>query len=296
MVVHFLGAAASSELAATKPRDELAIALAGPLASLGIGAGLCVVAVVASGVDVGAAIVVSRVALVVGIARPGPGGVNLIPAYPLDGGRVMRPSPGPGPVTRVRVWPPPRRSGAPLGVALAVIGVLAIVLLDPVDGLMIAFGGWFLASTARGLERRAVVDSVLDGVTARDVMVTDVATIPPGLTIDAFALQVLDGSTAAILPVVQGGKLLGVIGVRQIRRLRPGRWASTRAEDLMVRAPMLPILVPDTTLSAIIDDLARTGLDGLPVVESGALTGLVTRRAAADAARARAEAAGIIQW
>jgi CBS domain-containing protein len=89
---------------------------------------------------------------------------------------------------------------------------------------------------------------------------------------------------------MRGLDLLGMIGARQVRRVRRDRWPQTRAEDLMISGDALPSVGPEMSLRAALDQLHRSGLDGLPVMEAGALTGIVTRRAVAEAVRDRLRA------
>ncbi len=302
VVVYFLGAAASPELTTTRPRDEVAIAAAGPLVSLGIGLGLLGVSVVAGTIDdQGAALIVGHVAFVVGALDLALGLLNLIPAFPLDGGRVVRGlawarsgDARAGLRTAARV-------GRFVGLFLAGLGVVAILLadglvVDPIDGLMVALCGWFFTSTARTVERRAGLDELLDGLNVADVMDRDVAGIPPGLTLDTFAGQVLDGSASMALPVTRGTELLGVIGASQLRRVRRSRWATTRAEDLMISTPALLVVSPETSIRAALVGLGRVGIDALPVMDGGAFAGLLTRRAVAAAIQGRADRAGVSPW
>jgi Zn-dependent protease/CBS domain-containing protein len=296
VVVHFLGAAASPRLESLRPRDEIAVALAGPLVSIVLGLAFLGVAAAADAVGSGVVGVVARIALVIGTLDVALGLLNLIPAYPLDGGRVIR---GIGwaragdPRAGLRVA---ATAGRVIGLVFAVAGVAAMFVADSAEALMVALGGWFLISTARAIERRAGLDALLDGISVRDMMERDPSTISPGLTIDTFADQVLGGSAALALPVVQGTQLLGLIGARQLRRARRDRWATLRVEDLMIRPPSLPVLSPDASAQSAVDDLARTSLDGLPVVEDGVLTGVVLRRTVAEALRVRAKEAGITPW
>lgn len=289
LVVYFLGAAASTELTTTRPRDEIAVAAAGPLVSLAIGAALVALAQVAM---LAGSEGVARVLVVIGVLDLVIGGINLLPAFPLDGGRIVR---GigwarTGDATKgLRIA---AATGRAVGLLLAASSIAAVAFLTFQDGLMIALCGWFLISTARSVERGAGLDRLLEGLLVSDVMERDVATVSPTLTIDTFGGQVLDGTAAMALPVAVGGQLLGLIGARQIRQLRRDRWATTHAEDLMVSGPGLPIVSPDSTVRSALEDLTRARLDGLPVMVDGALTGVVTRRGVAEAVKARAEKAG----
>ena len=119
----------------------------------------------------------------------------------------------------------------------------------------------------------------------------EVIRVSAGLTLDTFADQVIAGPSGAV-SVVRGPDIVGMLGARQLRRVRRGRWAETRAGDIMSATESLPTIVPETTVRAALEHLQRTGLDGLPVTVGGAVTGMVTRRAVTEAIRVRAMARG----
>ena len=289
VVIYFFGGAATPTLEMKTPREEIVAALAGPLVSLLIGAILMAVARLGSALGGDAPEIVGQVALVVGVLNLALGLVNLLPAFPLDGGRVARA------IGWARTGEPERglrvaaRVGRWIGIGLGVVGVVLILTMDSADGLMVALAGWFLVSSSRAVERTAAVDALLRGLRVGDVMDREVKSVPAGLTLDTFAAQVLD-LPGGSLPVVDGMNLVGVLGERQVRRVRRDKWSATRAGDLMTAAAGLPAIDPETTLRAAIDHLHRMGLDGLPVLEAGRLAGVVTRRAVAEAIRVRAAA------
>ena len=128
--------------------------------------------------------------------------------------------------------------------------------VETLDGLMVALCGWFLTSTARTVERQAGLDQLLDGLSVGDVMDRDVAGIPPGLTLDTFAGQVLDGSSSMALPVTRGTELLGVIGASQLRRVRerPLGDDPRRGPDDLDRRPC-SIVSPETSIRAALEGL-----------------------------------------
>lgn len=289
VVIYFFGGAATPTLEMKTPREEIVAALAGPLVSLLIGAILMAVARLGSALGGDAPEIVGQVALVVGVLNLALGLVNLLPAFPLDGGRVARA------IGWARTGEPERglrvaaRVGRWIGIGLGVVGVVLILTMDSADGLMVAVAGWFLVSSSRAVERTAAVDALLRGLRVGDVMDREVKSVPAGLTLDTFAAQVLD-LPGGSLPVVDGMNLVGVLGERQVRRVRRDKWSATRAGDLMTAAAGLPAIDPETTLRAAIDHLHRMGLDGLPVLEAGRLAGVVTRRAVAEAIRVRTAA------
>jgi hypothetical protein len=224
-----------------------------------------------------------RIALVIGAMNLLLGGVNLLPAFPLDGGRIVRGLAWARTGDSGRALQIAASSGRYLGILFATAGIVGILLVDSVDGLMLAVCGWFIVSSASAVERSAAVDLALEGISVADVMEHDVSGVPPGLTLDTFADQILDSAAPASVAVLRGPDLLGMVGAKQVRRIRRDRWANTRAEDLMVSGDALPSVAPETSLRDALERFHRSGLDGLPVLEAGALTGIVTRRAVAKA-------------
>lgn len=283
VIVYFFGGAATSRLETARPRDEVLVAVSGPVVSLVAGAVLMAFALLGELAATGPLYGVGRVALVIGVMNLLLGAVNLLPAFPLDGGRIVRG------LAWARTGDPARAlriaasSGRYLGILFATTGIVGILVVDSIDGLMLAVCGWFIVSSASAIERSATVDLMLEGIRVADVMDRDVSGVPPGLTLDTFADQILDGSARSSVPVVRGPDLLGMVGARQVRRIRRDRWANTRAADLMVSGEALLSVGPETSLLDALDRLHRSGLDGLPVLEAGALTGIVTRRAVAKA-------------
>ena len=282
VIVYFFGGAASSRLETAKPRDEIVIALAGPLVSLAAGAvftGIGLLGELAGGWAQGA----GRVALAVAAMNLLLGGVNLLPAFPLDGGRIVRGLAWARTGDAKHALRIAASAGRYLGILFATLGIVGILFVDSLDGLMLAVCGWFIVSSASAVERSAEIDAMLEGISVGDVMDHDVSGVPPGLTLDTFAGQMLDGASHAAVAVMRGPDLLGIVGEKQVRRIRRDRWAATRAEDLMVSGDALPRVGPEMSLRDALDRLHRSGLDGLPVVEAGELTGIVTRRAVAKA-------------
>jgi len=158
------------------------------------------------------------------------------------------------------------------------------------DGLVIGVGGWFLILSARGINERARVNRLIGGLHVRDAMETSTISVGPNLTVDTFAGQLLgeEADTTAV-PVVEEGDVVGVLGARQLQQLQRRLWPTTHVGDVMAKPPRLILLSALDSLEEAVERLYRTGLDGLPVVDDGALVGILTRRSVAKLVHDRGE-------
>ncbi|MFL5774910.1 MAG: M50 family metallopeptidase [Chloroflexota bacterium] len=291
--VHFIGSPATVDVRAETPRGEAAIALAGPLTSLAIGVvfvGLAVLGVL-SGIE--AAEIAADVLVIVGTLDLVLAGVSLVPAYPLDGGRVVRA------IGWARTGDPRRGAttaalvGRGIGWLLVAAGLAVILLGETVDGIMLGLIGWFLGASSRSLDRWVVLDSLIAGVRVDEAMEAELDTISPGLTLDTFGAQVLDGTLGPALPVLRGDELVGLVGAGQLRGVPRRDWPMTRTSEVMVDLANVPTIGPAESLTDGLERLRTSRLDGLPVLDGGDLRGVLTRRSIALALRARADLRGV---
>ena len=219
-------------------------------------------------------------------------GASVVPAFPLDGGRLVR----------AVAW---ARSGNPrtgsrvagtvgryVGRALLVVGLAIILGNDTVDGIMVGLIGWFLMASARSVDRWLILDGLVEGIEVGEAMEQKLETIAPQLTLDTFASSMLDGSVGPALPVVHDDTVVGVIGAAQVRAVPQRSWSSTRTEDVMVGGADMPVTRPDEQLTDALERLRRSHLDGMPVLDGTVLRGMLTRRSIAAILHARAELRG----
>jgi len=284
--VAFFGGSTPFDPTSPNPGDDAAIALSGPLTSIGIAGvlfgGSVVVVSVTREFNVAAAVlsVLVLLNLLLGL-------VNLVPAYPLDGGRIVRDLAWRRSGSERTGWRIASLTGRITGFVVIAIGIYLLLPNGDFTGAMIALTGWFLILSANAVRDRVKLDDLLGGHVVRDVMQVDPITVQPNLTVDTFATivgqvnQANDDAGTSAVAVVQGDEVVGLLGAGQIRRLRPGTWASTRVEDVMARPPRLTFLAPDEPLKTALERIQRSGLDGLPVLEDGRLAGVLTRRSIA---------------
>lgn len=291
ILVNFIGSPAAVDVVATSPRAEATVALAGPAASAAIGAAFCAIAV-GVGAVAPAWASFADVLVIVGVLDLLLAAINLVPAFPLDGGRLVRA------VAWARTHD--QRAGTRVagvvgrftGRGFLVVGLVIILAGDVVDGVMIAVVGWFLMASSRSIDRFLVLDELVQGIRVGEAMEQQLETISPQLTLDTFASSVLDGTVGPALPVVRDEAVIGIVGLTQVRRVPRRRWSSTRTEDVMVGAPLMPTARPDDRLTDALEQLRRSHLDGLPVLDGATLRGVLTRRSIAALLHARANARG----
>ncbi len=287
IAVTFFGGSTPLDPSSADPGDDAAIAASGPLVSIVIGLLLLAAAAAAFalGESFSAAAAVLSVLVFLNLIL---GFVNLIPAYPLDGGRIVRDLAWRRSGSERSGYRVASLSGRVTGFIVIALGIAVLLTDASFSGAMISLTGWFLVLSANAVRDRVKVDELVGGHLVGEVMEPDPVTVGPGLTVDTFAAQLLDGgSPMTAVPVVQSDEVVGILGVAQVRRIPPQRWATTRVEEAMVRPPRLTFLTRKDTLRDALERLQRNGVDGLPVLEDGRLLGVLTRRSAALFVRAR---------
>ncbi|HET7030265.1 MAG TPA: CBS domain-containing protein [Candidatus Limnocylindrales bacterium] len=293
LLVQFIGSPSAVDVIASSPRAEGAVAIAGPLSSALIG-GACVLAALVF-LAIGSALeAIADGLLIVGALDLLLAGVSLVPAFPLDGARVVRA------VAWARTGN--RRSGTRIagvigkyaGRVILVVGFAIVVVSQELtlDGIMLGLAGWFLIASARSVDRWLILDDLIQGMSVGEAMEHDMATISPQLTLDTFASGLLDGTVAPALPVLEADELVGIVGASQVKAVARRNWAATRTADIMVAPPEMPTARPEDRLADALESLRRTHLDGLPVLDGSTLRGVLTRRSIAILLHARAEAQG----
>jgi CBS domain-containing protein len=204
---------------------------------------------------------------------------NLVPGFPLDGGRVLRAFLwwSTGDYGKASRWA--SRAGQVFAWSLIGFGAWSRLAGGLVQGLWFVLIGWFLNSAARSSYERVVVHEALEAVPVRDLMVTRLEHVP----VDATAQELIDryfmASDQRAFPVdAADGRFLGLVCFDDVRRLAQDRRENTRAGELMTDAARLATLPPDAEAERALEQMARRNVDQIPVLEDGRLLGLVRRR------------------
>jgi Zn-dependent protease/CBS domain-containing protein len=287
------GGMAHMDRAPARPRDELATALIGPIVSILIGiaatgAGLLLAnrTMPESGsIDEMAASIgpIATLLLWLGPINTLLGVFNLVPGFPLDGGRVLRAIlwAVTGDLRRATRWA--ARTGQAIalvmvatGFAMAMGAVVPVLGGGPLQGLWLALIGWFLYKAARASVYELELRERLGHAHVLDVMRSDVETVAPELSVAGFARGHVVSSDQLEFPVVRDRELIGVVGVSDLRALPRDRWDQTTVAAIMTPAARLDVVRADDEL---VDALrALSAHEQVPVVDGGRLVGVARRR------------------
>jgi len=291
----FFGGVTALDHDAERPSDEAAVAIAGPAVSIALGVALAAVALVVGQARDELLSATAAAALTLGVLNLLLGGINLVPGFPLDGGRLLRAAVWARTGDRARATRVTAGTGRAIGWGLVGAGLVVVLGGDVTNGIMLGLAGWFLGTASRAVIRQQTIEDLLRHLTVGETMERGVPSVSPQLTLDTFADQLLadgDEESPSAVPVMRDQDVLGVIGQSQIRALGRTAWTTTRAEDLMVAATDLPVLSPSDSVWTGLDGLRRSGAEGLPVADGTGLLGLLTRRAIARAIQTGSTPAG----
>ncbi len=256
------------------PRVELAIAIAGPLASLALAGLFTLLAGSGWGGDGVTAVTayVARINVVLAL-------FNLVPAMPLDGGRVLRAALW-GWVGKVRATRIASGMGALFAYSLMFLGALALLLRGDVGGIWLLFVGWFLKEAAFGVYQQARLDEALAGLRAVDLSIGDCRALPARVSLDVAVRDYFLLFGYGGFPVEEDGRVTGLLSLADIKRVPREAWGTTA-----VRAAMMPLderssIAADDSAMAALAKMAGSGLGRLLVVDdSRRCVGLLTHGA-----------------
>ena len=272
-----LGGVAELKTEPRSPRAELAIAVVGPLSSGVLGGvfGVAAVGLSAAGADdltveVATYLAMTNVALAV---------FNLVPAAPLDGGRVLRAAVWRWTGDRDRASIAAARAGRIFGFILIVAGVgLALLLQAGLGSLWWVLLGWFLVQAAAAEEERARLGRKLHGVRVADVMSPQPVTADPHTPVARFIEEVAFRHRHSTYPLVDAeGRLTGLVTLNRIRALSAEERAVRRLADIACPPDEVPVARPGELVTDLLPRMAGC-TDGRAVVvdSAGRVVGLVS--------------------
>jgi Zn-dependent protease/CBS domain-containing protein len=273
ITLFLFGGATRAKVDSRGPGDEFLIALVGPLTS-GLLAGLF--GIVASlGRDL--------------LSRPLAGTLgylawtnlllaafNLVPGFPLDGGRLLRSAIWKTTGSLPRATRIASVSGQAVGWLLVAAGVAWLLAGDLAGGIWFAFIGWFLVQAARSSYQELQLQQLLRGVEAEDVMAADLRRIPPELSlqdaVDNYFMRYDHGA----FPVEDQGRTIGLLTLRAVRRVPREQWPTRRVQDHMVPLGDQVVVAPDARMDGVLGKLQDSQANRVLVAQDGEVVGIIT--------------------
>ncbi|MCW3817707.1 site-2 protease family protein [Micromonospora sp. DR5-3] len=260
---------------ARDPGAELRIAGIGPLVSLLIGIFFGVIALLASlatgrGLLVGALSWLAGINVLLAI-------FNVLPAAPLDGGRLLRAVVWRATGDRTKASVVAARAGWGLGIVLIAVGIWQFFRGAGVGGLWLALIGWFLIGAAGAEERQARMGSALRGVRVADVMTPQPQTASKDMTVADFVDHHLFAYRHSALPLTEdGGRPIGLVTLDRVRGIPADQRGSTTLAEVSCRAGELVLASPDEQLTDLLPRLSECADGRALVVTDQRLVGIVS--------------------
>jgi len=255
-----------------RPSTEFVVAIVGPLTSLVL-SGIAYLVAVAAPPGSAVEAIASYLALINMLL----GLFNLIPGFPLDGGRVLR----------AIIWQVTRNSRRSTELATAVGRLVAWGFLlwgfwrvlngDVFGGIWIAAIGWFLQNAASASLEQAVAEQRLRRLRVGDVLRPDPTAVPPNISVAELVERYMLPGARRSVPVVDGDRLVGIVTLSDVRHVSPEERATTLVRSIMGGRNGLATVTPDRPLRDAIDALGSGDYEQVPVVQDGRLVGLLTR-------------------
>jgi hypothetical protein len=203
---------------------------------------------------------------------------NIVPAYPLDGGRVLHALIWKATGNRERATRITARVGRVLAALMIAYGIVETLSSDPFGGLWITFIGWFLLQAGNAEQTSSAISDALRGHTAGELAAPPELRLPADATVSR-ALAVMAQANVRALPVfVGGGEILGVATYAELSRLSAEERTHTYVTAVMTRADDLTSVPASMPASEAVAQLARSGAEAIMLIAAGgALAGVFTR-------------------
>lgn len=270
---------------ASHPRTEFLIAIVGPLASLALGGvfyGLHLL--LAETQQTLAAGLMQWLAIINVILAV----FNLIPGFPLDGGRIFRAIVWQRTHNYYRATHIAAKVGRGIAYSFIVGGIVIVFAYHLwLNGLWLIFIGWFLHDAARASYQQVLLRRASSGITVRHVMDYGCPFIPRDLNLRDLVQQYILPTGRSCFPVTREAVLEGMITLQQIKKIPKAKWDMTSVQDIMTPASKLKIAYPDQDVLTLLQE--KEIANHIPVTERGKVIGMVNREELSRFLRIRAD-------
>ena len=273
-----LGGVAQIEKEADEPSTEFWMGIAGPIMSALIGF-ICLVFAYALGwspLEIPASPLLAML-MWLGYINISLAIFNLIPGFPLDGGRILRAIiwwvTGDG----IRATRLATRVGQVVAFGFIILGIVRFFMGEGFGGLWMAFIGWFLLEAAGASRAQVETNERLRGVRAADLVERDCIIVSGHDSLQSFVNNYLLRTGTQCFLVRDDEGIEGIITPYDVIETDRSRWANTTVEQAMRPLDRLPTVSPDTPIVEAIEIMEREGVNEVPVARNGRTEGFITR-------------------
>ena len=251
------------------PKAEFWIAIAGPLSSFFLSAFFYILMMNTAGGSKPLFAYLAQINFIIGV-------FNLIPGFPMDGGRVLRSV----------IWRRKRdyfyatQKASSMGRMIALFfiffGLFSIFTGGP-GGLWLMLIGWFLYSAAQASYQQSTLQETLSGIKVKDIMVTDLKTLSPSITIDKAVDEYFLRYGYGGFPVIDDGKFLGIVTLKEVKNIPREDWGRVKASDILVpHDKKWEVSIDDDVIKAL-ELMIKEDKGRVVVTEKDRIIGLITR-------------------
>jgi Zn-dependent protease/predicted transcriptional regulator len=202
---------------------------------------------------------------------------NLIPGFPLDGGRILRSILWWRNQNLYQATKIASNIGRGVGYLFIFGGIFFIFQGSWLNGLWLALLGWFLENTAVGSYQDVALLTILEGHTAFEIMTRDCSVIPPELTVDTVVNEYIMDTKRYCFPVKTNGHVIGIITLSDIRAVPRNLWSTKRVSEAMTSLRNITSVAPDDDLSTVLRVLSEQDTNQVLVIENGDIAGIIGR-------------------
>lgn len=258
------------------PRKELKVAIAGPISSLVLALLFWIASKLTS--QTPDFILYTGLLNYLAFINLSLAAFNMIPGFPLDGGRVLRAIYWKRTGSLRRATRIATEAGKWFGVGIILLGLWLVLTGNLMGGFWFVIIGIFLRSSAEGGYQQVVMKRALEGVKVKELMSQGVITVQPSLRIDRLVEDFYLTHKHITYPVAEKERIVGIVTLKGVREVPREKWPETAVQEVMIPIREEILLDPEGDAVDALQKMIRSGEGRLPVVQNGKPVGMITRR------------------
>lgn len=265
------GGLARMEREPSSPRQEFNIAVAGPLSSLFLAGSFWLASRYVPGGEMVTSVAgwLAQINLILAL-------FNLVPGFPLDGGRVLRGVAWGITGNFARATRIASTAGKFFAYFMIITGAWQALSGNVVGGLWWAFIGWFLLEAARESVAQVAIRSTLASVHAEDIMSHDIPTVPSGMSLEEYVHEVLRTGRRCHI-VTSTGTPVGLVTLHSARAVPREEWHSASVQSVMLPPDRIHSVSPGDLALKVLERMQAEDINQMPVISQGQIVGMISR-------------------